>query len=96
MWLKGNLLNHQKVSKYCEHGCRMTYINLNLDELRHHLFVVSLHICGRIFNNFDDPCDRLYVANNPENVNIKVRNTITRINKSNFLMKKFHVAVDLH
>ena len=54
---------------------RITYFDLNLDQPGHHLFVVSLDIRGKIFNNFDDLCDILYVANKPKNVNVKVHNT---------------------
>ena len=65
----------------------MAYFDLNLDEPRQHPFVVSLDIRGKIFNNFDDLCDKLYVANKSKNVNVKVHNTTIRINKSKALVK---------
>ena len=71
-------------------------INVNPDELCYYLFVVSSDVCSRSLNNFDDPSHRLCLANKPDNLNLKVHQTIKGINESKLLVKHIFVTVDVH
>ena len=62
----------------------MKFIDLNPDELCYYLLVVSLDICSGSLNNFNDPSHRLYLANKPDNLNLKAHDTITGINEHIF------------
>ena len=41
-----SLLKHQKVSKYYDHDCRFTLINVNSNEIVFYQLTVSVNKCG--------------------------------------------------
>ena len=71
---------------------RPALIDLNADELSYYLSVVSLDRCDKIYNTLDDLCDKIYVPNKTDDVNVKAFNMITRINESKRIIE--HISFD--
>ena len=66
---------------------RLAFIDLNPNEHHYYLFIVSLERCNKNYNSLDNPFGRICVPNKTANVNLKLFNIITEINKSKTLTK---------
>ena len=51
---------------------RLTLIDLNLDELHYHSFIISINRCHGSCNTVEDPFCRICVHNRIEDLNLKV------------------------
>ena len=60
---------------------------MNSDEIIFYPFTVNFNKCGRSCNTIDDPYARVCVQNKVKNMNIKLLNLISDVNKTRFLFQ---------
>ena len=66
---------------------RPTIIDLNSIDLNNYPFIISLGKCNGICNAADDLSTKICVSNEKKDINVKVLNMITRINKAKTFVK---------
>ena len=66
-----------------------TLFNINYDEILLHLFTVSVDKTGGSYNTINDPYARVCVLNKVKNMDVKVFNLMSGINKTRFLVQSF-------
>ena len=59
----------------------------NLKEIHYYPYIVTLEKCGESWNTLHDLSNRLCAPITTDDVNVKVFNMITKINKSKLLLK---------
>ena len=77
-------------NKQCK--TRPFLIDLNHVELKYYLFMVILGKCNRSCNSVNELSTKTCVLNKTKNVNVKVFNIITKINKAKTLVK--HISCE--
>ena len=60
---------------------------MNSNETLFYPFIVSVNKCGRCCNIIDDPCARVCVPDNVKNMNVKIFNVMSGVNKTRFLVQ---------
>lgn len=80
---------------------RLMVINVSCDEplylgKHNYLSTVSVNKCGGSFNVIDDPYAQICVQNKVKNMNEKVFNLLSKVNKTNLYFSRNHVSVNVY
>ena len=72
-------------------------IDLNIVELKHYPYIITLDKCNGSYKTLTEISDRICVANKTENVNLNVFNLITRkMNQKHYqIIHRLNVNVNL-
>ena len=84
--LVSNSKGPTKCVSFHNHPCQatLTLVNINSDETLFYPFTVSVKKCGGSCNTIDDPYDRACVSNKVKNMNEKVFDLMSGVNKTRF------------
>ena len=80
------------IHEYQQYMVTPTLIELNLDELHHYPFIISMKSYNGSCNTIDDPFGRIWVPNKMEGISLTVFKMIRGINQSQILPK--HISCE--